>query len=224
MPLLPVVVLGDVHAPFHCRPAVAEAVSIIRKIKPKLVIQIGDARDMFSYGRFPRTHNVMTPLQEIKQGTKALEDLWREVRNAAGKDVQCFQLLGNHDGRLAKRVLSALPEVDGLLPNLWQFEGVTTLPAQREELIVDSICYLHGYRRHGDHVRYNLMSTVCGHSHTGGVVYVPHKGKTLFELNAGYLGNPQSAALSYTSQSKISKWTLGVGVIDQYGPRFVPFT
>ncbi len=105
---------------------------------------------------------------------------------------------------------------------LWEFDGVTTMGSERDELIIDGILYMHGFRKHGDHVKYNLMSTVCGHSHTGGVVFHPIKGKTLFELNAGYLGDPKSAALSYTRQSKISKWTLGLGYIDDYGPRFVP--
>lgn len=220
---LPVVILGDFHAPFHCRRSTVEAVRIIRKLKPKIVIQIGDVRDLYSYGRFPRSLNVMTPAQEIKQGTKAIEDLWWSVRDAAGKGVECWQLRGNHDMRMAKQIASSLPEVEGLMPDLWKFEGVTTMPAERDELIIEGVCYMHGYRRFGDHVRYNLMSTVCGHSHTGGVVYMPHKNHTLFELNCGYLGNPKSTALSYTAQAKISKWTHGLGVIDEYGPRFISF-
>lgn len=221
MSRLPVVILGDYHAPFHCRRATAEAVAIIRKVKPKIVIQIGDARDLYSFSRFPKSLNVMTPAQEMKAGTKALEELWKSVHAAAGKGVECFMLRGNHDQRLAKQMMSALPEVEGMLPDLWKFDGVTTMPAERDELIIDGVVYMHGYRRFGDHVRYNLMSTVCGHSHTGGVVYMPHKNKTLFELNCGYLGNPKTAALSYTAQSRISKWTRGCGVIDEYGPRFI---
>lgn len=45
-------------------------------------------------------------------------------------------------------------------------------------------------------------------------------GKTLYELNAGYLGDPESKALSYTP-TKITNWTLGWGYIDEDGPRFV---
>ncbi len=164
----------------------------------------------------------MTPIQEIKAGTKGAEEMWAEIRAAAGRGVECFQLMGNHDSRLAKRIAEAMPEFEGLPRGLWDFHGVTTMDSERDELIIENVLYMHGYRKFGDHVKYNLMSTVCGHSHTGGVIYHPIKGRTLFELNAGYLGNPQSAAMSYTRQSKISKWTLGLGVIDQYGPRFIP--
>lgn len=222
MARLPVAILGDVHAPFHCRRSVAAAIEVIRKLRPKIVIQIGDVRDLFSYGRFPRSLNVMTPAQEIKQGTRAIEDMWRAIRAAAGKGVECFQLRGNHDERITKQILSALPEVEGVVQDLWSFEGVTTMAAEREELIIDRVVYMHGYRNFGDHVKYNLMSTVCGHSHVGGVVYLPRKDDILFELNCGYLGNPKSTALSYTKQSKISKWTRGLGVIDDLGPRFIP--
>lgn len=223
MSRLSVCILGDTHFPFHCRRSIAKVISLVRKEKPKLIIQIGDLRDCFSYGKFPRSYNVMTPLQEIKAGTKASEEMWAELRKAAGRGVECFQLMGNHDERVAKRMFEALPEFEGLTRGLWDFPGVQTMESERDELIIDSVVYMHGYRKHGDHVKHNLMSTVCGHSHQGGVIYHPIKGKTLFELNAGYLGDPNSTALSYTKQSRISRWTKGLGWIDAYGPRFLPF-
>lgn len=218
-------ILGDTHFPFHCRKSVRKVLALIKALKPKLVIQIGDAYDLYSFSKFPRSLLGLTPKQEIKQGRKGLEELWADIRAAAGRGVECFQLKGNHDERLAKRIQEALPEVEGMAGlGLWNFPGVQTMETEREELIIDGIIYMHGYRKFGDHMRYNLASTVCGHSHQGGVVFHPVKGKTLFELNAGYLGDPQSYALSYTAQARISKWTIGVGVIDEYGPRFVPFT
>lgn len=223
MSRLPCAILGDLHAPFNHRKATAAAIELIRKMKPKIVVQIGDLLDLYSFSRFPRSLNVMTPIQEIKSGRKITEEFWREIRSATGRGVECFLLKGNHDARLSKRIAEAMPEVEGMAAaGLWTFEGVQTMENERDELIIDGVLYMHGYRKHGDHVKYNLMSTVCGHSHVGGVVYHPIKGKTLFELNAGYLGDPKSAALSYTKQSRISKWTLGMGYIDEYGPRFIP--
>tara|TARA_R110000868_G_scaffold9394_6_gene46941 strand:- start:2716 stop:3396 length:681 start_codon:yes stop_codon:yes gene_type:complete len=223
MSRLSVAILGDLHAPFHCRKSVYKVISIIRKEKPKIVIQIGDLLDLYAFSKFPKSLNVMGPAQEVKQGRKVTEDLWKEIRQAAGRQVECFQLLGNHDERLAKRIQESLPEVEGMAgTGLWSFPGVQTMEAERDELIIDGVVYMHGYRKFGDHVKYNLMSTVCGHSHQGGVVYLPIKGKTLFELNAGYLGDPKATAMTYTKQSKISRWTKGVGWIDDYGPRFIP--
>ena len=69
---------------------------------------------------------------------------------------------------------------------------------------------------------YNMMNSVVGHSHLGGTVFLPFKDNILWELNCGYIGDPESLALSYTAQKKVSKWTLGYGVIDDVGPRFNP--
>jgi len=224
MSKLSVAILGDVHAPFLCKKSVSKAISIIRRERPKVVIQVGDLFDLYAFSKFPRSLNVMTPAQEIKSGRAMTEELWKEIRQAAGRGVECFQLLGNHDERLVKRVTEALPEIEGIASaGLWSFKGVQTMESERDELIIDDVLYMHGYRKHGDHVKYNLMSTVHGHDHLGGVVYLPIKGKILFELSAGYLGNPKSAALSYTKQSRITKWTKGMGWIDDYGPRFIPF-
>lgn len=220
------IAIGDVHFPFADRRALASCLRLIRKIKPTHVVQVGDLYDLYSYGRFPRSHSVMTPAQEVQRGRKMAEDFWAEVRTAAGKKVQCHQLIGNHDERIAKKVMAHLPEFEpflhGIHEQLWKFDGVKTQPSERQELILGGVCYMHGYRKHGDHVRHNLMSTVLGHLHTGGVVYYPHGKKTLFELNCGYLGDPRSTALSYTRQSlRFSKWTHGVGLIDDLGPRFI---
>ncbi len=216
-------ILGDLHAPFHCRRVVAKAIELIKRIKPKVVVQVGDLLDFYAFSRYPRSLNLLTPQQEIKSGRRVAEDLWEDVQAAAGKKVECFQLMGNHDSRLAKRIAEALPEVEGMVPKgLWTFDGVTTIESEREELILDGVVYMHGYRKHGDHVKYNLMSTVHGHHHTGGVVFLPVKNKILFELDAGYLANFKSPAMSYGMQSRVTKWTHGVGVIDADGPRFVP--
>jgi hypothetical protein len=45
-------------------------------------------------------------------------------------------------------------------------------------------------------------------------------GTSVYELNAGYLGDPHAKALSYTA-SKLIDWTHGFGFIDEFGPRFI---
>ena len=223
---LRVVAFGDLHFPFAHKRKVAAALSLVKRLKPDAVVQVGDAYDLFSFSRFPRSQSVITPRDEISRARADAEQFWAAARAAAGKGVECYQLLGNHDERLVKRVMASLPEFEPFLEEiharLWKFDGVTTQLSEREELMLDGVCYMHGFRKHGDHTRHNGMSTVCGHSHLGGVVYSRLGPKTLWELNAGYLGDPNSKALSYTRQRRIQTWTHGVGVIDSDGPRFVP--
>lgn len=221
-----IIALGDCHFPFADKRALRLCLTLIRRLKPTHVVQIGDLHDLFSYGRFPRSHCVLTPAQEVRMGRDQAAEFWSEIRRAAGRNVICHQLLGNHDERIAKKVMQHLPEFEPFLADvhrqLWTFDGVITQPSEREELILNGVCYLHGYRKHGDHVKHNLMNTVLGHTHLGGVVYFRHGKKTLWELNCGHLADVTSRALSYTKQLRFSRWTHGIGVVDDDGPRFIP--
>jgi hypothetical protein len=180
---------------------------------------------MFSQSRFPRTHNTFTPKQEIRLGREMAAEMWAKVRETLAPGAHCYQLLGNHDIRPMKRIIEAAPDMEGFVEQafreLFLFDGVQTITDSRQELILDGVVYHHGYRsKNGEHRDHNLMHSVVGHTHTGGVTYRQVRGEVLFELNAGFMGDPESKALSYTPQ-KITKWTQGFGVIDEWGPRFI---
>lgn len=216
---------GDMHLPWPCRRTVAAFLKRLRHTKPDVVAQMGDLYDAYSWGKFPRSHCVMTPAEEIKKARKLAEDFWEAVRAAAPK-ARLIQLLGNHDARPAKRLIEQLPEFEPFADTIrswWSFDGVETQKSERDEVTIGGVMLLHGYRKHGTHVTYNLMNTALGHTHLGGVVYLRHQGKSLWELNCGLMGDPSVKALSYTAQSKVSKWTRGWGEVDDYGPRFIAY-
>lgn len=216
------VILGDTHFPFVHKPSLEKALKFIKEFQPKYVIQVGDLYDMLSHGRFPRSLSNYNPREEMLEGRRMAADLWKQVQAVAPK-AECHQILGNHDVRPMKKILEAYPEAEVFFDfeKWFKFDNVNTHADIRKELMLNGICFLHGYRsRLGEHRDYNRLSTVCGHSHLGGVSYRNYGNEILFELNAGYLGDPESKALSYTPQ-KIINWTHGIGVIDQYGPRFI---
>ncbi len=155
--------------------------------------------------------------------------MWTTLKGMA-PGARCIQLLGNHDDRPSKRLSEALPNVKLLathgLKDLFTFEGVETHYDSAEELFVDTpvgpVCFMHGHRsKLGDHARYNQMSTVCGHSHTGGVVYGRNRKSVYWELNVGWLGAEKAPPFKYGNQRQIRSWTTGYGLIDAQGPRFV---
>lgn len=219
------VVLGDVHAPFHHVEAMKFAIDVIADLKPARVVQVGDIRDMFSWQKYPRSHNVFTPKEELELGTKACRDMWSAVQSAS-HGVQCYQILGNHDARPYKRVLETCPELEMFidLKPLYTFPGVTLIEDPREELELDGVFFHHGYNtRPGGNRDFMNACAVTGHSHRAGVFYRSiWGGHMLWELNSGTLGDSASKGLSYTPQ-KHTQQTLGVGVIDKYGPRFIPY-
>ena len=194
------------------------------------IVQVGDLFDQYVFSRYNRNPNLITPDAEVEKAREQAQRLWADI-NKRAKWAKCWQLRGNHDARLDKRIAEKVPEARGLLEqsirDLYTFDGVTTVFDPTEELFLkingETVCFQHGHRsKLGDHASYNGCRTVCGHSHTGGVVYRRDRRGTFWELNAGWLGNEVARVFAYGDQKTTKKWTLGYGLIDAQGPRFCP--
>ena len=222
------VIIGDLHFPYHDPKSLNWALGIIKDTKPTHVIQIGDLYDFFWFSKYPKRFLEMGPDQEIQKGRRVAEAFWAKVQRLVPK-AKCLQMLGNHDDRPAKRIMEQFPEVANLLNfnHLFQFPGVKTNLDSRQENVVrlngKDIIFQHGHLSQlGAHMKFNQQSTVVGHSHRGGVVYQGILKEIQYELNCGFLADRSAGPLQY-GPSKKKNWTLGVGMIDAYGPRFVPY-
>jgi hypothetical protein len=223
--------VGDTHFPWTNWDHLNQILDDADWLQPTLVVQMGDEYDFYSFSRFAKTLNLMTPKEEVMRGREEAEEFWKLMQQAAPK-ARCIQLLGNHDERLMKTVLGKAPELEGVLEildylQLWRFPGVELVQEDpTEEFILDTeehgeILFQHGHRaKIGDHARYNGMNTVVGHSHRGGTEFIRYKGRTIWELNAGYIADQNSKPLNY-NQGKISNSVPGYGIIDERGPRFI---
>lgn len=219
-----ILAIGDIHFPFVNLASLKRIEALARELKPVCIIQVGDLFDLINFSTYAKSLNILTPKEELKRGQKMAYQMWENLKKASPK-AKCFQLLGNHDERIVKRLMEKAPELETLMDvaSLFKFPGVETSRAEAEELVIKDILFMHGYRKHGDHVKHNALNTVCGHSHKGGVVYHRLGKKTLWELNAGFIADEASPALKYKKQTVISTWTQGVAFIDELGPRFIPF-
>lgn len=218
-----ILVLGDTHFPFAHRKAFDWVYRLADKFKPTHVVQVGDLLDQFAFSRYPKVLK-MSPEEELARGRLAAEKMWKTV-NCGNK----IQLVGNHCVRLTKTAVSVAPQlahlVDKSFRELYSFNGVKTVFNPTEEFKLGGIIFQHGHRsKLGDHARYNLCNTVCGHSHRGGVVFDQSARGPFWELNVGFLGDIESPVFGYRAQKHIHKTTVGVGLIDELGPRFVPYT
>jgi predicted phosphodiesterase len=221
-----VIVVGDLHAPWHCIKTVSAIYSAIQREKPKVIVQLGDAYDMFSAAKFSRSHNVCTPKEEIEEARVFLETFWSNVKKNAPNGAECYQLIGNHDVRPRKRILEQAPWAETFLKweDFFKFRGVETIFDEREDLELDGIIYEHGYySRPGQHMRENMKPTVFGHLHRAHLVFEKIRKTLLWELNVGYAADPSAVPLSYP-RKKWVRWTPGFGIIDDLGPRFCPIS
>lgn len=208
-----------------CHQTLKSIYTAIEKERPKIVIQIGDLYDLFSFSRFPKRLDVIGPEQELIEARRTAEAMWHKITTIDPK-IKCYQILGNHCVRPKKLVLEKCPELYPLVVRSWQdmfrFKGVETLYDDRDDLELDGVIYEHGfYSRPGLHLRENMKSTVFGHTHRPWIHYEKIRKQTLFELNVGYAANPESPALAY-SRKKWGKSVRGHGLIDEQGPRFIP--
>ncbi len=216
------VVIGDCHFPYVSWNILNQIIDIIGIIKQKYVIQVGDVYDMFAQSKFPKMKFV-DPYNEYKTGRAGAEEMWASIRKLSPKS-KCIQIKGNHDDRPYKRLAESSPElapfVDLKAP--FEFEGVQTFHDSTTEVVIEGICFQHGFRlKLGDQMKFNLMPSVGGHTHTGGANFMSIRNRMLWELNAGYCANPLDDALKYTPQRWV-RWTHGCGLIDHLGPRFIP--
>lgn len=217
-------IISDIHWPFHAQAVVDKFYRYVEREQPEVVIIDGDAWDMYSHTKFPRSHNIFTPKEEELLARKLNVEFWQEVRRLS-PNSKCYQLLGNHDARPLKRTLETYPQVEHwvakIMGELFHFSDVTTVLDPREELFFGNIMVHHGYKsKLGDHRDFALYNAIVGHTHKPGIVYRKIRGQSLWEMNCGYAGDPEAKGLTYTPQ-KITNWVQSFGAVDEDGPRII---
>lgn len=219
----PLLIIGDTHFPFHCERWLDWTLDQIRRTKPAFVVQIGDLYDNYFLSRHPKHLTVMTPDEEAELGRSGAERMWQAVRKESPKNCTLYQIRGNHDDRDIKRILATAPELEPLvnMKSRFVFDGVRTVHDSFSELWLKDICLQHGYRKMGEHARYNQAPTVVGHLHRGDVRYYQNRKGVYWELNAGFGGDPESPVFRYRNQKDIHQWTRGLGLVDEDGPHFL---
>lgn len=220
-----ILILGDTHFPWADMDAICGVYAFIEK-NPQIdtVIQMGDLYDMYSWAKFPRSHLLYNPKQEIEVAREMAGEMWAKIHSMLPK-ARLIQILGNHDIRPIKKCIEFAPELEPFLEfkKFFQFPNVELVEDHRQPFELGGVGFIHGFLGGlGAHARKFLRSIVCGHTHKGGVVTIPlANGTVLFECNAGYLGDPTSRPMSYTP-TKMNEWTKGFAYLDEWGPRFIP--
>lgn len=224
-----VLILGDIHFPWHHEEALALALELAGDLQPACVVQIGDLYDLYAFSKYVRSRNLYTPKAETEMARSLAEKMWATLRHRC-PDAHLFQVVGNHDERVAKRLMESLPELEHLaLPaieeKLFSFpeQGVITQTGMHEELIIDDTVYIHGSLQLSKHAPRYGCNVVAGDKHKGELKLHSNISGSFWELTVGWLGNIHAPVYGYRQQRKLVDTNLGVGIVDHLGPRFVPF-
>jgi len=214
------------HLPFASQEALSWAYRKLIDWKPTHVVQAGDLTDQFCASRFPHSKSHITPQEEFERAREQSVEFWARVQAAAPK-AKCYQLTGNHDDRVLKRTLEKAPELEPFvgrsLREFMTFEGVETVYYSNAELVIGGIVFAHGYTVNGRHAPRYRRSTVVGHLHKAGVTYFADADGVYWELNVGCLIDLEAPVFDYRVSRFADRVTLGLGLIDEDGPRFVQF-
>ena len=222
----PILAIGGTHFPAVHHTAMEKMFSIISEL-PAFghIVQLGDLYDQFSQSSFPKNPNYITPREETEISRVMAEEFWDRMTKMFPR-AKKWQLVGNHGKpRIIKKVMAAAPECLHLLSidQLWEFNGVETIPSYQDHLTINGINFIHGWSsRPGFHRDYFEDDVVNTHTHRGHVLPKKLRDRIITELNVGYLADPFHPFLQYRPMRKIEKWTHGFGIIDELGPRFVP--
>lgn len=108
-----VIVGSDIHIPFQDDRAVRAFVKYCKEKQPEVVVLNGDVLDMFMLSKFTKGEG-RNPLEEITMCQGFFESLRKALPNS---DI--YYVIGNHENRLEKYVLSKAPELASLIEDVF---------------------------------------------------------------------------------------------------------
>lgn len=185
---------------------------------PTHIVQLGDVLDQYVFSKYPRRMGI-TPMVDILEGIQEMEDMWKEIKRLC-PTAKYFQLMGNHDVRMSKRIVEKIPELAEFFSHkdFYKLKDITVMESDRDYLEIDGVIYCHGWLSKSiDHAKFFNKPTVHGHRHRPTVEF---EHANLWSMDCGHLADVNQLPLQYTS-SKFNKWTLACGIVENRKPRLI---
>ena len=193
-----ILVLADVHCPYHDLSALQEAIVKGQEFGADTVILLGDLMDFHRISKYPNEPDTLSFVDECHVGSQLVFGLRESFR-----DADMYYIEGNHEVRLQNYVKSHASELSGL--SGLEMESLLDLHAQEVQWIQNGfihcgdVTFLHGHEMRGvggvnpSRKLFNKMkkSSICGHLHRPESFYTRDgAGKLLQAHVIGHLGEP----------------------------------
>lgn len=213
-----VVVFSDAHYwPGEASVAHLALVTVIKKLKPRLVVANGDLFDGARISRHPRMGWESRP--SVQEEVEAVCLRMREVEKAAG-DALLIRTLGNHDSRFENYIAANAPELEGLhgtslFDYLPRWQGCFALNINQGDEGWTVVRHVHVAG--GVHSAYNSTVRagthyVHGHLHKLQVTpFGDYRGRR-YGVDTGTLADPSGPQFNYTQAAPLS-WCSGFAVL-----------
>jgi len=210
-----VLVIGDLHLPATHRRYLGFCKTAARRYRCKRVVFIGDIFDFHMFSRYQKNLS-MAPAGEV-DACRASVRPWVEAFPDA------TVTLGNHDDRLARRVIEAGIPAQMLrsFHDLFKLRRWRLLPPG-QRLLHKRVCYFHGEGFGGQQgyvkaAQTHLMSTVIGHHHSyAGCAPIAGPKSLIWGMNVGCGVDCNHPAMDYAVNSA-RKSIVSCGVVESAG-------
>lgn len=199
-----ILVIGDLHEPFCLDGYFEFCKETYANYNCNRVIFIGDVIDAHASSYHEQDPDGMGGGDELSLAIKKLKKWHKEFPNAE-------VMIGNHDRIAYRKAFS------GGIPKRWMkpFEDVLETPtwSYLESIEIDNVLYEHGEGGQAQtKARNNMMSSVCGHTHTEAYVkWLVGKKFKVFGMQVGCGVDSTAYATAYAKNFK--KQAIGVGVV-----------
>ena len=214
-----ILIISDLHIPYHHKDSFEFLKEIKKEFKPDFVVNIGDLLDFHAinlHTHDPDLYSAGMELDSSKEYIKQIEDIFPNVT----------EVDSNHSSLVYRRALKygmskqfLKPYGEFLGTRKWKWVDDLTLTMSNGQRCF----FTHG--RSADILKVSQtmgMSAVQGHYHTKFLIsYWANPDHLFFAMNVGCLINQKSMAFNYARNFK-TRFILGCGIIINGVPRLLP--
>jgi len=201
-----VLILSDIHVPYHSIDAITAAIQYAKKTKPDALLLNGDTIDCHRLSRFikdPKKRNFKLELDTFK----ALFDIFE-------KELKCkiYFKIGNHEERYEHFLYEKAGELVGI--EEFEFENIIKARARGIEIIGDK-----------RPMKLNNLWGIHGHEYVGGISAPVNTARGLF-LKAkvscfqGHNHNTSQHSEPTLTGKLVTTWSLGC--LSELHPQYMP--
>jgi hypothetical protein len=213
--LEPMLIVPDVHRPYHSKVGWDLLMQVGRFLRPKHLIVMGDFADFYScssHDKDPaRANRLEDELADVDEGLNDLDSL--------GATNKIF-VEGNHENRLWRQIIKHSPSLAGLVSTeklLKLKERGWAFTSYKRHTALGSVHYTHDVGSSGRNATFRVLDTfqhsaVSAHAHRMQYVVEGNAvGEVKLSAMFGWLGDVD--AVDYMSAAKAKKdWALGMGI------------
>jgi len=214
-----ILVISDMHIPYHHKDSFAFLKAIKKEFKPDTVVNIGDSLDFHAISMHEHNPDLFSAGHELQQARKYVKEL-------EGIFPEVTEVDSNHSSLVYRRALKfgmskefLRDYGDFLGTKKWKWIDDLTLTMSNGQRCF----FTHG--RSADVLKTSQamgMSCVQGHYHTKFVIsWWATPDNLFFGMNVGCLINQKSMAFAYAKNFK-TRFIIGCGIILNGIPRLLP--